>query len=173
MFVHHYQFNTTFEWFEEEHGLGDAAVQEWSGAYAVSGLFDIKKGKRHHHSLPGEPTVWRYNKAATQKDWLAFILALSNVMKPEDSSKMHRRGFSKDGSVNAAGVFRLRLALAVDHFRARVNGTVGPTLPPVNTKRVEKYLSMGFGTCQADGSIVYTYLKPRHPKDEVLVAEEF
>jgi hypothetical protein len=172
-FVHHYQFNTTFEWFEDEHGLGDAAVQEWSSAYAVSGLFNITKGKRHNHKEKGTPTVWQYNKAATQKDWLAFVRALSHVMKPEDGSKMRRRGFSKDGAVDAAGVFKLRLAIAVDHFRERVNGTVGPPLPPVNTQRIEKLIAKGYGTRQADGSVAYTYLKPRHPKDGVLVADEF
>jgi hypothetical protein len=164
-FVYHYKFNTTFEWFEEEHGLGDAAVQEWQGAYAVSGLFHIKKGKRHHHTVKGEPTVWTYNPRATQAEWVAFVLALSHVLKPEDGSKMRRRGLSKDGSINAAGVFRLRLALAVDDQRKKTNGIVGPSLPPVNTKTIEKLIELGYGTRLPNGDVDYTYLKPRHPHD--------
>jgi hypothetical protein len=173
VFVHHYRFNTTFEWFEDEHGIGDAAVQEWQAAYEVSGLFHITPGKRKHHLQKGTPTTWVYNKAAKRAEWVAFVHALSSVMKPENGSTMRRRGKSKDGEINAAGVFKLRLALAVDHFRERVNGTVGPPLPPVNWQRIEEYLSSGFGERQADGSITYTYLKPRHPNDGVLVADEF
>lgn len=150
-FTHLYKFNTTFEWFEEEHCLGDAIVKQWQDAYAVSGLFAIVKGKRHNHKEPGTPTVWTYNRKATEDDWTAFVLALAKVVKPGETYTP-RRGKSEDG-VYGAGVFKLVLAIEVDKSRAKINGTSGPGLPPVNTKRIEHYLSQGHGRRTDDGFV--------------------
>ena len=158
-FVYPYVFNTTYEWFENEHGIGDANVQEWTSAYAVSGLFKIKKGKRHNHKVPGEPSVWYYNTKATQTDWMAFVMALSQTIRPTDGSVMRRRGKSKCGEIDSSGVFKLRLALAVDEYRRTVD-RLNP-LPPVNIENIERYIRQGHGVREKDGSITYSFLRPR------------
>jgi hypothetical protein len=158
-FVFNYTWNSTFADFKEKHDIGDLAVQDWSNAYSVSGLFHIVKGSRKFPKDPnGTPTVWTYNRNATSRDWLAFVLALSETLNPKDGKRMARHGFSKDYDVNASHAFKLVLALNVDLARKMRVGL--PPLPPINVERIEAFLRRGYGKRNEDGSIEWTYLKP-------------
>jgi hypothetical protein len=156
-FVNTYVWKSTFEDFKENYDLGDLAVQDWSNAYSVSGLFGMVKGTRKHPKDPaGKPTVWTYNRAATRRDWTAFVLALSTTLNPPDGKRMARHGRVDD--VDASHAFKLQLSLHVD--RARASKVGAPPLPPVNRNRIEEFLRRGYGRRNDDGSIEYTYKKP-------------
>jgi hypothetical protein len=158
VFTNTYSWKSTFADFKEKHDIGDLAVQDWTNAYSVSGLFHITKGSRKHPKDPnGLPTVWKYNPDATSRDWLAFILALSETLNPKDRKRMRRHGKADD--VNASHAFKLQLALNVDHKRSGNVGT--PPLPPVNTKRIEEMIRRGWGRRNADGSIEWTFLQTK------------
>jgi len=159
-FLYHYTAKTTFEQLKEDHRIGDKAVQSWQGAYFVSGLFSVKKGRRKAPKLPGEPTIWRYNPAATKQDWLAFIIALSRVVSPANEARRARHGTDENG-MSCLAAFQLRLAIEVDKVRAAVNGTAGPGLPPVNEKRIEFLLEEGVGTRNPDGTITVYDAPPK------------
>jgi hypothetical protein len=157
-FVYTYTWNSTFADFKEKHDIGDLAVQDWTNAYSNSGLFGIIKGKRKFPKDPnGTPTVWTYNQNATRCDWLAFIVALSKTLNPADRKRMARHGKSDD--LTAAHAFKLVLALEVD--KARQHSVGLPPLPAINQHRVEEMIRRGWGTRNADGSIEWTYLKPK------------
>ena len=170
-----YTCKTTESKLHSEYNINKAAVADWTRAYSVSGLFSIKKGKRHVKDQPGTPTIWYYNKSATIKDWAAFILALSEVCRGADG--MHRparRGKYDDGekSISASGAFLLRLALAVDKKRETINGIL-PGLPPVNTRRIQKLLESGYGTREPDGTITYEYVVPGNKFKRLEQLEDF
>lgn len=166
VFTNTYTWNSTFEDFKEKHDLGDLAVQDWTNAYSCSGLFSIVKGKRKFPKDPnGTPTVWTYNRNATRRDWLAFVIALSKTLNPADGKRMARHGWVDD--VDASHAYKLMLSLEVDKARA---GSVGlPPLPAINEKRIEIFLERGYGKRESDGSISWTYKKPKaipNPNDE-------
>lgn len=178
-FSHPYAFEITARQWDSEHGVNTAAVQDWSNAYSVSGLYSLIKGQR---KLPAtgtkptgnSPTVWRYNTAATQADWLAFVVALRNVVRPTDRKKVIARRGTDDGVV-ASHAFKFKLALEVDRCRATVNGTVGPALPPVNTTRIEKFVEWGYADKSPDGSYTIPVVRPDRSRfaaqDEELALE--
>ncbi len=161
-YFHDYIAKTTFEQLWEEHRIGDKAVTSWQAAYSVSGVFAVKNGKRHNKKVAGTPTAWRYNVGATDKDWQAFIVALSTVVSPSLGDKRMARHGKTDDGLSASPAFQLALALAVDAARARANGIAGPALAPVNTNRIENFLANGIGKRNDDGSIDYWYKKPSH-----------
>lgn len=157
-FVNTYIWKSTFEDFKEQHDIGDLAVQDWTNAYSCSGFFSITRGSRKHPKDPnGLPTVWRYNVNATKRDWLALVIALSETLNPPDGKRMRRHGWSDD--LDCSQAYKLVLALNVDKARAQRVGI--PPLPSVNVARIEEFLRRGYGRRLEDGSIEWTYGKPK------------
>lgn len=190
-FEHNYRLKTTVEMFEE-FGLDTAAIQDWSNAYGVSGLFTMVKGARKVKDQPGTPTTWAYNKRAGFKDWLAFIAALSNVCAPTDGRRIRRSGevwsaaalallykYKAEGMKvgqakklvrqefpgdgwPASDAYKLKLAYAVD--QARKHSVGQEPLPPVNAHRIQKWVEQGKAKAhQLDNGVVeWRYVPPKH-----------
>lgn len=177
-FVHTYTWKSTFEDFKEKHDIGDLAVQDWTNAYSCSGFFHVTRGSRKHPQDPnGLPTVWKYNVNATQRDWMAFVIALSKTLNPTPPEKrMARHGWACIGHskgephtrscLDCSQPYKLLLAINVD--KARANSVGIPPLPPVNQGRIEEFIRRGYGVRLADGSIEWSYVKPRTPEDDVM-----
>jgi hypothetical protein len=162
---HTYEWKSTSDQFKEKYDLGDLAVQDWTNAYSVSGLFSIKRGRKHLKADKGTPTVWHYNVHATQTDWIYFIVALRHVLNPADGKRMARHGEFEDkdrNKVNAANSFKLKLALEVDHVREEAKPT---PLRPVNKDKIKVFLERGYGWLDSDGVITWTYRRPDKPED--------
>jgi hypothetical protein len=157
--IYDYTAKTTQEQLLEDHRINDRVVQQWSAAYAVSGLFTVTVGRRHNVRIPGEPTIWKYHTECGKADWGAFIVALSKIVSPH--GRMNRTGESPVEGVSATEIFQLALAMEVDKRRETYNGTMGPALPPVNQARIADLIKRGAGTQDADGTVHYTFMRPR------------
>ncbi len=153
-----YTWETTEQQIAARCNINSKAAGDWTRAYSVSGLFGIQKGKRHNKDLPGEPTRWTYNKAATSEDWAAFIIALSHICCEKE--KMARHGKSADG-YSASKAFALGLAWEVDQVRMTFHGTSAPGLPPVNARKIEKLVREGFAEIDQNGTLIFKYVRPR------------
>jgi hypothetical protein len=159
--VRDYVCKTTEKQLRAEYNIPWSAVADWTRSYSASGLFTIQKGSRHVKDVKGIPTIWHYRKEATFSDWVAFIAALSEICC---GPKMVRRG--KNDQVDSSKAFLLKVALAVDRHRSVNGGTVGPSLPPVNTKLIERLLARGVGQLMPDGSINFKVMRPAKPFKE-------
>jgi len=182
-----YTANTTVEWFMEEFGLDTEAVQDWSNAYSVSGLFRMTKGERKIKGLPGTPTTWTYNKRATKKDWEAFIIALARIVDPTDGRRMSRHGevwsaeekkllteFQYNLSMSKSDAKKkvreqfpgagwtasdaFKLALALMVDHVRTNGSGQPGLAPVNTHKIQRWVEQGKAEAVREEDGAITYV---------------
>lgn len=154
---HTYKWKSTSDQFKAEYDIGSLAVQDWTNAYSVSGLFHIKKGRKHAKADAGLPTEWTYITAATMADWICFVMALRNVLNRSSRLARHGEMEHEGKTLNAANAFKLVLAMEVDEVRA---SSKPKPLPSVNVTRIEVFLERGYGWRQADGIIAYRYMKP-------------
>jgi len=154
---HTYEWKSTSDTFKENYDIGSLAVQDWTNAYSVSGLFAIKKGRKHLKADAGTPTEWKYNRAATLSDWICFVTALRNILNGPPRMARHGEAEHNGQTVNAANAFKLALAMEVDHVRSKVQH---PKLSPVNEKRIEIFLERGYGYRDENGTINWTYKVP-------------
>jgi hypothetical protein len=166
---HTYEWKSTSGYFKERYDLGDLAVQDWTNAYSVSGLFTIKKGRKHLKADKGTPTEWRYNTHATLADWVCFVIALSKVLNGDTRMARHGTYTGEDGEeFNCANSFKLALAMRVDHVRGE---NKPESLPCVNDKRIEVFLERGYGWRDGDGLINWNYRKPHTPESDADMRE--
>jgi hypothetical protein len=154
---HTYKWKSTSDQFKENYDIGSLAVQDWTNAYSVSGLFHIKKGRKHVKADAGLPTEWTYITSATMADWICFVMALRNVLNRTPRMARHGEMEYQGKTLNAANAFKLALAFEVDKVRAASNPT---PLPPVNVKRIEVFLERGYGWRDEDGDIRWRFILP-------------
>ena len=132
----HYAADFTLEQWEDGYDIPDEAVQDWTNAYSVSGLFTVTKGYRYSKDAPGVPTKFLYNRKATQREWEVFITGLNHVLNPPLGQRMARHGVD-DNRRPIAPVFTFAVALAVDQARREAK------LQPVNTAYLEQCVKDG------------------------------
>jgi hypothetical protein len=147
-----YTAKFTTDQLDYQYGLPDEAVQDWTNAYSVSGLFNVVKGTRPSPTVSGSPTFFQYVQSAALKDWECFITGLNNVLNPENGQRMKRHGVGTN-EFSAAEVFTFCVALAVDNARAKAG------LSPVNQDFLNKCVKDGVAV--KDGPVYrWHYAKP-------------
>jgi hypothetical protein len=145
-----YTFKTTASQMAKKFGVGSQAYSDWTLAYKLSGLFTITYGKRHAKDVAGSPTVWRYQKSATQKDWKAFITGLNDGL-----AEVHE-GRIKNGGGEYGG-WAICVAMAIVH--ARLNAGLTNTL----ANYFQRARELGHVTMDEAGTVGYKYTRRGRP----------
>jgi hypothetical protein len=88
--------------------LDKKTAMRWTGALAVSGLFNVTLGHKHRLAVTGTPTKFEYlDRMVCDEDWEAFIVALRDTVAEEKREGIH----------DDASWFRATLAINVRHER--------------------------------------------------------
>ena len=81
-------------------------ASKWTAALSVSGIFNVRYGKRHTPNEPGIPTEIVYQIEASRDDWVCFVAALRDTII-RDKREHH-------GDIDG-----FRVQLAITHYAER------------------------------------------------------